>query len=225
VLLVSHNLAAVGALTHRALLLDSGRIVVDGLTQDAISAYIAKGSNTATYVRSPSKQTSSPHISRTEIVTSDGSGIHRFGEPLEVKISIKHQRPMAKACLAVFIVNQFQQSVAFAWAFYPEYKFGNQHGESVLVCRFPSLRLNVGQYYLRIFLTEAPPDEIAYERLDGICRFEVIRTDKTIPWGWNADDCTYHEDWQWTVTPADNTEVERQRQVVGYPGHSSPRRD
>ncbi|MBU6461139.1 MAG: ABC transporter ATP-binding protein [Proteobacteria bacterium] len=206
VLLVSHNLAAVASLTHRAIVLDSGRVIADGPTQDGISAYISKGGNAASYLRAPDRQTSAPHISRVEVVTSDGNAIHQFGEPLEIKLWIKHERPMEKACLSFQIVNQFQQCAAAAWAYYPDVKFGNQKGETRMVCRFPSLRLNVGQFHLRVNLTEPPQGEI-YERLDGLCSFEVIRTDKTIFWGWNAEDCAYHEEWEWSEAPVSGTIV------------------
>ncbi len=128
VLLVSHNLAAVAALTHRALVLDSGRVVADGPTQDAISTYISKGGSSTAYRRAPDQPTDAPHISRAEVITSDENGIHQFGEPLEVKLWVKHHRPMPKACLAVQIVNQFQQCVVYAWAYHPEVKFGSEAG-------------------------------------------------------------------------------------------------
>ncbi len=198
VLLVSHNLAAIAALTHRAIVLESGHVVADGQTQDAISTYISRGGSAATYLRPASQPTNAPHVSRAEVVTSEGNGIHQFGEPLEVRLWIKHHRPMAKACLAFEIVNQFQQSVVYAWAYNPEVSFGNKAGETLLVCRFPSLRLNVGQFSLKIFLNEPPHEEI-YQKIEGICSFEVIRTDKAIFWGWNPGDCTYHEQWDWAV--------------------------
>jgi lipopolysaccharide transport system ATP-binding protein len=208
VLLVSHNLAAVRELTHRALLLDSGRIAVDGPTTHVLSTYISKGRNAAIYVGAQDKRTDAPHISRAEVITSDPNGTHRFGEPLEVKLWIKHERPMAKACLSFQIVNQFQQCVIQAWAFYPDVRFGNEKGESLLVCRFPSLKLNVGQFYLRTHLTEPPQGDV-YERLNGICPFEVIRTDKTILWGWHPEDCTYYEQCDWTAGVADKAKKQR----------------
>jgi lipopolysaccharide transport system ATP-binding protein len=204
VLLVSHNLAAVVALTKRALVLDSGRIIANGPTQDAVATYVSRGGSSTAYCRVADRLTGSPHVSRAEVITSNENGIHQFGEPLEVKLWIKHHQPMAKACLAIQIVNQFQQCVVYAWAYYPEVKFGNEKGETLLICRFPSLQLNVGQFYLRIYLNEPPQDEI-YEKLDGICSFEVIRTDKTNPWGWNPDDCAYHEHWHWAVGEVDTT--------------------
>jgi len=201
VLLVSHNLATVAALTHRALLLDSGNVVSDGPTQEVISAYISKQGNATFYVRPSNLRTDTPHIRQAAVITSEANGIHRFGAPLEVKLWVNHQRPLLKGCLAVQLINQFQQCVVYAWAYYPDVRFGAMEGESLLTCRFPSLRVNVGNYYLRVYLNEPPQGEI-YEKLDGVCQFEVIRTDMTNLWGWNPDDCAYHEDWNWAVDSA-----------------------
>jgi len=109
---------------------------------------------------------------------------------------------MVKACLSFQIINQFQQSAVHAWALYPDVRFGNQTGESILTCRFPTLRLNIGQFYLRAFLTEPPGGEV-YERLDGICSFEVVQTENASLWEWHAGDCAYHEEWHWALNSAD----------------------
>ncbi len=177
VLLVSHDLAAIGELAHRTLLFDSGNVVVDGQTTHAIAAYLSKGHNATIYTRAFDQRASGPHISRAEIVTSDGAGIHRFGEPLTVKIAINHDQPISGACLSIQIVNQFQQCVVYAWAFHPEVRFADRDGGSFLTCQFPSLRLNIGQFYLQTHLS-GPPNNEFYEKLDGICSFEVVRTDK-----------------------------------------------
>ena len=199
VLLVSHNLASVAALTRRALLFESGRIVADGPTQEVVSAYISKQQRSSiAYFRPASLPTDNPHIKEATLITSERNGMHQFGAPLEVRLRVSHRRPMPKACLAVQIINQFQQCVVYAWAYHPDVRFGAVEGESLLICRFPTLRLNVGSYHLKVYLN-GPPQEEIYETLDGICHFEVIRTDSTNPWGWNPDDCTYHEDWNWTV--------------------------
>jgi lipopolysaccharide transport system ATP-binding protein len=204
VLLVSHNLAALGELTQRSLLFDSGRLVAEGPTTEIVSAYLFRGDGTTSkYTRLSDLRTSAPHIGRAEIITSEENSIHKFGQPFEVRINVKHELPVAGACLALQIVNQFQQCVIYAWAYYPDVKFGNQAGESILTCRFPSLRLNVGRYHLLIHLSGPPPQGEIYEKLDGICQFEVIRTDKTIFWGWSPEHCTYHEQWEWSKTNFD----------------------
>jgi len=196
VLFVSHNLAAVSEMTHRALLLDSGCIAIDGPTTNATSAYLSRGCSAAVYLHSSEQRTTTPHISRAEIITSNPNGIHRFGEPLEVKFWIRHEVPIAKACFSFHIINQFQQSVIHAFAYYPEFQFGKSPGESILICRFPELKLNVGRFHLRTFLAE-PPGGNLYESIDGICSFEIVRTDQNILWGWRPDACAYHEKCEW----------------------------
>jgi lipopolysaccharide transport system ATP-binding protein len=198
VLFVSHNIASVSELTDRALLLESGRIAATGPTAQVISSYVLKGRVSANYIRPPGQATSAPHISRAEIVTSDLNSVHRFGEAMDVKFWIRHNMPMAKACFSFQIINQFQQPAVHAWALYPEVRFGNWEGETLLICHFPSVRLNIGQFYLRANLSEPPGGEV-YERLDGICPFEVIQIEEARLWEWHSSDCTYHEQWQWTL--------------------------
>jgi lipopolysaccharide transport system ATP-binding protein len=198
VIFVSHNLAAIADLASRGIVLASGSIVADGPVTEAISTYLSQGSNQAAYVAAPRSISSPPYIKRAEVITSEPNGIHEFGKCLEVKILIIHSQPMSKGCFSLNIVNQFQHSVIHAWAFNPEYSYGAQPGETVLTCTFPNLKLNVGRYHIRAHLAEPPTMEI-YEKLDGLCSFEVVRTEDTVLWGWNPENCVYHEDWNWTV--------------------------
>jgi lipopolysaccharide transport system ATP-binding protein len=198
VLFVSHNVASVSDLTHRALLLESGRVAAIGPTTQVISSYISKGRLRANYIRPPEQATSTAHISRAEVATSELNSVHGFGEAMEVKFWIRHDIPMAKACFSFQIINQFQQPAVHAWALYPEVQFGHWKGETLLICHFPSVRLNIGQFYLRANLSEPPGGEV-YERLDGICPFEVVQTEEARIWEWHPSDCTYHEQWRWTL--------------------------
>ena len=198
VLFVSHNLAAMADLTHRGIVLESGAVIADGPVTDSISTYLSRGSSHPTFVRPNEKRSSLPHISRAQVFTSDPNGTHRFGEPLRVKFWIKHDKPMLRGCFSFQIINQFQQPVLQAWTFNPDVQFGRDNRESVLTCDFPSLRLNVGTFYLRTRLSEPPGGEV-YERLDGICPFEVVRVDHSSMWGWHPQDSAYHEEWSWSA--------------------------
>jgi hypothetical protein len=105
---------------------------------------------------------------------------------------------MSRGCFSFQIINQYQQAAVHAFAYYPDIRFGSVPGESTLICRFPSLRLNVGQFHLRTFLTE-PPGGKLYETIDDVCRFQVTRTDKKVLWGWRPEACVYHEGCNWTT--------------------------
>src|SRR5262249_49914202 len=75
--------------------------------------------------------------------------------------------------------------------------FGNINGETILTCHFPHLRLNVGKFYLEARLDEYV-NEKQYDVIDGICSFEVIRTD-AFRWPWHPAWCAYHEELNWSV--------------------------
>ncbi len=200
VLFVSHNLAAIADLASKGILLDSGSVTANGSVADAISCYLSRSSSQEAYVAAPSTSSSAPHVKRVEVVTSESNGIHEYGKSLEVSFWISHAKPLSKGCFSFNIVNQCQFPVVYAYAFYPEFKFGTASGETHLVCRVPSLKLNIGHYHIRTQLMEPPGMEF-YQTLDGICPFEVVRTADTRLWGWDPNSCVYHEDWNWTVKP------------------------
>jgi ABC-type polysaccharide/polyol phosphate transport system ATPase subunit len=194
VIMVSHNLAIVSQMASRAILLDAGTIAAQGSVDDVIATYLSKSSKQGSYV-CDLHDSDTPHVKRVEILTSEANGVQRFGKPLEIRFRICHRKPMSEACFSFQIVNQYQQPVIHAFALPPTVQFGRSSGETLLVCRFPALRLNVGQFYLRTFLSEPPGSEV-YETLDGICQMEVVRTDYGIAWEWRPDTCAYHEEWQ-----------------------------
>jgi lipopolysaccharide transport system ATP-binding protein len=199
VLFVSHNLGAIAGLADRAILLASGSVAVNGSVAETVSMYLSKGAREAIYVRPSHHGCNPPNIARVEVLTSESNGVHRFGEPLEVKIWIKHLKPIVRGCLSFHIINELHGAVVNAVASHPDLVFGISSGFSMLVCRFPAPRLNVGLFYLRVFLAELPSGEL-YETLDGICAFEVVKADTTGLWGWRPEACAYHEDYNWSVT-------------------------
>ena len=201
VLLVSHNLAAVAEMAKRALLLDAGSVAVDGSVAEAVSTYLSRGAREATYIRRLDPEVSSPHVTRAEISTSDPNAVHRFGEPLEIKFWIRHPVPMIHGSFCFQILNsQFQIPVIHS-AYYHGTTFGRTSGYSILVCRFPRILLNVGQFHLCTYLQDQASRE-TYEYLEGICAFEVIRVDDTQIGGWRPQVCAYHEQHAWSVIDA-----------------------
>lgn len=198
VLLVSHNLAAIAEMASRALLLDAGSIAVDGSVLEAVSTYLARGARKPTYIRPFDPHVSYPHIARVEVLTSDPNAVHRFGEPLEIKFWIRHPVPMMHGNFCFQIFNSQFQIPVICSSYYHGTTFGNTSGCSILLCRFPNVLLNVGQFHLCTWLQELPSGH-THENLDGICAFEVIRIDENQIGGWRPQICTYHERHVWTM--------------------------
>jgi lipopolysaccharide transport system ATP-binding protein len=204
VLLVSHNMAAIAELADRALLLDAGSVVVDGSVAEAVSTYLARGARKAIYKRPLNLRASSPHIARAEILTSDPNAVHRFGEPLEIRFWIRHPVPMVHGSFCFQIFNsQFQIPIIHS-SYYHGTVFGDKPGCSILICRFPRILLNVGQFHLCTYLQDQASKE-AYEYLEGICAFEVIRVDEVQIGRWRPEVCTYHEPHAWTLLDVAST--------------------
>jgi ABC-type polysaccharide/polyol phosphate transport system ATPase subunit len=198
VLLVSHNLAAVAEMADRALLFDAGAVAVDGTVADAVATYLSRGARKATYLRPSDPEVCSPHIARAEILTSDPNAVHRFGEPLEIKFWIRHPVPMIHGSFCFQIANsQFQIPIIHSSYFHGS-GFGNRPGCSTIVCRFPRILLNVGQFHLCTWLQDQRSGD-TYENLEGICAFEVIRIDEHQIAGWRPQVCAYHEPHAWTA--------------------------
>jgi lipopolysaccharide transport system ATP-binding protein len=214
VLFVSHNLAAINELAAHALLLELGRIAVDGSVSDVISSYLSKGAAAPIYVAPPDKRAKTPHVRRVEVLASHSNDVHHFGEPLSIKVWIRHEEPMKGGCLSLQVFNQYQQPVIHTFAYNPDVCFGGTPGETILTCQFPSLRLNIGRFHLRVILSGPPNSEI-YEMIDGICPFDVVRTDEHVLWGWRPEVCAYHEQHEWIAVNNDvSGSAQRQRGTI-----------
>lgn len=194
VLFVSHNMAAVADLTTRAILLRDGALATHAETPKVIAEYLSRRALESVYTSSKGETEDEPHIARAEVVTSRPQGIQNADEPLEIKIWIRHRRPIARACLGIQIINQLQAPALALYAYPPEYQFGNEPGTTLVQFFVPKIRLNRGHFRLRIWLTQPTGGEV-YEMIDGICGFEVVRLhDHAIIRNWPIDACVYHDE-------------------------------
>jgi hypothetical protein len=70
---------------------------------------------------------------------------------------------------------------------------------TTLTCRLPRLALNVGRYSLTTYLLE-PPGGDFFEKLEGICEFNVDIVQKQTLFGWRPDACAYIEQFEWSTS-------------------------
>jgi lipopolysaccharide transport system ATP-binding protein len=201
VLFVSHNMAAIDELANRVVLLERGTVAVDGLVPEALSHYLSAGVERVLYISPHDEQHECPHVARAEILTSSPNGVQHFGEPMDIKVWIRHLRPMARGCLGIHLVNQSHASATALYAYPPEYAFGRKSGTTVIRFHIPRLRLNVGKFHLRIFLTEPPWSEV-YEIVDNVCGFEIVRNE-FFNW-WGPAFCAYHEEFSTEISADDS---------------------
>jgi homopolymeric O-antigen transport system ATP-binding protein len=192
VLFVSHNMGAVAELASRAILLDGGCIVLDGAISKVVSTYLSNDLDQAMYISPRDEHDEAPHIARVEVLTSTAPRVQGADKPLGIKVWIRHLKPFVRGCLGVQIINQFQVSAIALYAYPPNCVIGQEPGTTVVQFHVPKLRLNVGFFRLRVWLTEPPGGEV-YELVNGVCGFEVVRYDQATH-HWQADACIYREE-------------------------------
>lgn len=197
VLFISHDMSAISALTRRCLLLQQGRLVGQGPTAEIVAAYQGLIREHGDYRGKP-RADGRPYVESVSLACSQSPGIQVAGEPLTVQIRLRHPQPVRGACVSFQLINQYGQPATHLWLYHCESPYAGEAGTSTLRCVLPKVRLNVGEYSLRLYFSEPPGGE-TFDTIEGLCPFRVINPRQTYYWGWRPEVCVYHEDAQWSV--------------------------
>ena len=199
VLFVSHDIAAVSSITQRCLLLDQGQTRALGSTTDMVDLYVGDIRGTTAFHRpAPPLE---PAIISARIETSGPGAVQLPDQTLRIRIGVSHPQAIRGACLSIQIIGRALHPATHLWAFPPEVIFGTSSGQTELVCELPSVRLNIGHYHLRIFLSE-PPGGRMLDSVEGVCSFDVVQPRRTVLWGWRPEVATYFEEHRWSTSPS-----------------------
>jgi lipopolysaccharide transport system ATP-binding protein len=197
VLFVSHNMAAVNTLTQRVLLFQKGQIQFGGPTAEGVLRYLSGSSQARGQYRSAKTDTAQPFVAKAWINSFHENTPHISGNEMEISFEISHAKPVKNACFSFQIVNQYQQPVLHCWVYDADTPICRSGSSTKLTCQLPRLALNVGTYTLNTYLSEPPGGEF-FEKLEGVCEFEVEIVGSQTLFGWRPDACAYIEDFKWT---------------------------
>jgi lipopolysaccharide transport system ATP-binding protein len=129
--------------------------------------------------------------------TSDGQGLHRWGQPIAFEFELRIPKPLSSLCFSFQVLNEMDQPVCHFWDFGSQAPYRHGPGLFRLRCHVPKFRLYMGSYTLKTWLTERRTNTLI-EQLEGICPFEV--TMQGIPreeYDWASGVCSYLEDSAW----------------------------
>ena len=197
VLFVSHNMAAIAALTNRAILLRKGGVQYSGPPKEAFDLYMTDDTPTEEiYVAPPNSE--KPNITRVEVETSQAGHTHESGQPWRARFELHFPYALPKASLSFQIFNQFQTAVLKFDSYDQDVPVSAGGGRSVVTCTIPHLDLNVGSYTIKARLA-GPPGGLHYQTLDSICPFTVVILDRVAADGWKPEACSYLVDASWNV--------------------------
>lgn len=161
VLLVSHNMEIIEHLCSRAILLDKGKIAIDGDPAKVIATYLQTNThysyNDQTYGidRNLLETCSHPDLRITDIqlLSSSGAPLGTFetGDPLTIRIHYEAKRQFFSPAFAVFLKNEFGQEI-FRVNTEPISGYPIQHlaPQGVIDLSMDSLPLTANDYYLTV---------------------------------------------------------------------------
>jgi lipopolysaccharide transport system ATP-binding protein len=214
VLFVSHNMAAVRSLCYRSILLDGGKLIIDGLTESTVTHYLMStatdlpASVDTSRLSRPSGITSSAlRITRVRIVNGTEQAIVYCDEPFNLDLE--------------FVVTEPIEEVVFGWSVH------SSDNVRLFECRSIDRigvipRLEPGQYSIQTSLPSNPLNPGLFtlyvgarcankglDYLPSVMSFQVERADRQESLWLEARSGALSLDSEWTGPK--NCVVERQR--------------
>ena len=187
VLFVSHNLAAVESLCSRGIVLDSGEVVFDGPSKEAVRFYLDNLANESSTPTShvvdlgaaPGRSAKyRPHLKRLELFDGRGRpvrGTLPAGEALRAHIYFELDMPCTSFDASIAFDTLTGQRVCTAHSAYePDRQHEERAGEQVFICDIPSLALVPGEYKIGVGLDIASGE---VDWVDDATRLSIVNSD------------------------------------------------
>lgn len=204
VLFVSHNMQAVSRLTNRCIWLAAGQCKFDGATDQTVNAYnkvLINNLDKLAYYQA-SSDSSHNHLTWAKVDTSEGEGIHRWGQSINFEFGLCITEPGESLCFSFQVMNDLQEPICHFWFLNPETQQDHllgrlSEGIFVLRCKIDKFRLYMGSYTLTTWLGDRRLNTLV-EKLSDICPFEVTMEGiHREVYEWSPKACAYIEEAVW----------------------------
>lgn len=193
IVFVSHDLNAIANLTDKCVLLDEGKIEMHDSTPLVIKKYLNQFHSDQ--YENHHANNHQPYFKNLALKTSDGHGLHSFGMPLEIEITLVVPVKQNSLEFSFQILNETNiEPVVYNWfSTAADLKpMTDKTGLFSLRIRIPSLRLYKGNYFFKFFLSD-PRGKQVHQVLENILPFHVAMKNMTNEWGWQDNVCRYIE--------------------------------
>jgi homopolymeric O-antigen transport system ATP-binding protein len=160
VLFVSHNMAAVARLCQRAVLLEAGRLVACGPSQDIVDQYVRNVEQLSQLELGERTDRLGSQVLRftgLELRDADGHAIPQAAAGQDISLALQYEsRPGANlhdVQVAVNIRGRFEERICSlaTWVAKGAHLFHELPQRGVVVCQIPRLPLQPGRYSVNIW--------------------------------------------------------------------------
>ena len=197
VLFVSHNLNAVRSLCSHSVLLDGGRVVTSGNTEDVLQTYLARG------VLSSGKNTWSCReeapsgecvwLRGVQVVQDEAvQGLIEIDKPLRIDIDLHNDVPGSRLDVALSL-HDYLGTTVFVTGNAPQGNLGTSEwydqphpvGDFRYSCTVPGNFLNDGRYDVTVWARRTTHGREEF-RLEDAVAFDVVETGRMLPAGFTG---------------------------------------
>jgi lipopolysaccharide transport system ATP-binding protein len=199
IIFVSHQLQTLSALTKNCMILDKGEVTFSGETIEGVKYYLKNDINTTNAVYHDDKNScNKPFLKRAQVITDLNNGTQTNGKDICFEFIIFTPWAIKGACFSFQIVDDTNRNIVHKWIFDSDKPFCREKGEYKLSCKVTNLKLYMGEYYLKTFLSEPPGGEM-YQALEGICHFSVVMLGSIRQFTYEPNACVYTEEGVWEI--------------------------
>jgi lipopolysaccharide transport system ATP-binding protein len=182
VLFVSHSMHAIRELCSRVLLLEAGRIKLDGTPRDAMAAYLSSD-NADADIRLDTRVRQGPrhHVKLTRLRLLDGSGqpttTFVMNEPFVAQIELECIQRMANAEIGLKISSHFGAAIHYLTSTWEGLLVDLEPGSYTFEVKVPHVWLLPGIYLVGLWVLR--DGDASDEHIQEITQFTVIKGDVT----------------------------------------------
>jgi lipopolysaccharide transport system ATP-binding protein len=179
VLFVSHNMAAVKSLCTRGIVLENGTSVFEGSAEECVGYYLGGEKNFK------NKKVFKPHEIANNFFELHEILMHKAGQPqkefldendeIEIVTSVTFFEKTERLHLTYLLSNEEGDSL---FTFSHNKSFSLNEGLNTLTCKFPKSFLNIGSYFLSLYIIK-DKKTTAYVEKD-IINFQIIHGERSI---------------------------------------------
>ena len=189
VLYVSHNMSTIRALCSRCIVLEKGKILFDGDTDEAVRLYLerALGSDPVNVElsRMPRSARSTVAVRMEQLVLEEKqSAVYSTGDPLRLRLRVHLAEPVKNLRLRLTLRTETDQAVGTAWSA----PLTLQEGEHTILFTLPMDVVVQGRFFASVGLY-CPGEGRRLRQLDHVTRafaFEIVPTEIAQPWSNDA---------------------------------------
>jgi lipopolysaccharide transport system ATP-binding protein len=158
VLFVSHNMAAVLSLCEKAILLDSGRVMKDGISREVVEYYLGaleQAKEISIAERIDRKGNQSLNFIEFGLTNGSGTPVQRVVSGQEVTLLLKYQakkdRNPRNVHIAIGVHGAFDEPLFHLSTSVAGFDFAEIPAAGTILCRISCLPLQAGRYSFNLF--------------------------------------------------------------------------